>query len=89
MGQNNCIYYSKRIRLSVNTRNGKTPTLSHNILRANTHYLCPFPHPCPHVPYISGSEPSSLTINAHRWPQDEDTPDPAIHCHSWPPAICR
>jgi len=38
---------------------------------------------------MSCSEPNSKSVNAHRWPQDEDPPNPAIRCHTWPSATCR
>jgi len=75
--------------LSFNSPIGKAPTFSHHIPRGKTLYLLLFPHHCPHVPYISGSEKYSLSVNATSWTQDEDCPHPAIHCRSCPAAICR
>jgi len=37
----------------------------------------------------SNTEPNSVSVNAHRWPQDEDSPDPAFHCRIYTSAPCR
>jgi len=89
MGQETVNIAEYKICLSVNSPTVRTPTFSHNNFLGIPHYLRLFPPQCPHFPYISLSEPNSLSVNVHRWPQNEDPTDPAIHCNSWPSATCR
>jgi len=75
--------------LSVKLRIVKSPTFNHHIPMEEFPIIYAFQRPCPHVPYVSGTEQISVLVNANRWPQDEDPADPAIHYRSWPSATCR